>query len=36
MAIRLNPDGSMTVGILNDEPKPEEKSEEPKKGKEKK
>lgn len=33
MAIRVNPDGSMTVGILDDEPKedkPEVKAEKPK------
>lgn len=33
MAIRKNPDGSITVGILKDEPKPEVKDEKPKKGK---
>jgi hypothetical protein len=36
MATRLNPDGSVTVGILPEEPKekkPEVKAEKPKKGK---
>lgn len=36
MAIRINHDGSMTVGILPEEPeeeKPEAKAEKPKKGK---
>jgi hypothetical protein len=38
MAIRKNADGSITVGILTDEPKakPEDKAEKPKKGKAKK
>jgi len=33
MAIRINPDGSMTVGILDDEQKQEVKDDKPKKGK---
>ena len=31
MATRKNPDGSITVGIFKDEPKPEVKTEKPKK-----